>query len=212
MARVKEVHVPTRLSGDLKKILDHAAGKEVMIQEIIDVLHGRGFYILVILLAFPFLIPIPIPGLSVIFGMALLLFGLRIALRKKPWLPHKFLEKKISYQLLSKIVSAALYVVCRMEKILHPRLHFFTRWASFSVLNGLMITSNAFILMLPLPIPFTNSLPAISIVLLAAGMMEEDGAVIFSGYIVAAVAWLYLIFIWLVGNAGLKMGLHWFGL
>ncbi len=211
MARVKEGRAPTRLSDDLKKILDHAAGKEITIQEIIEILHGRGFDILVILLAFPFLLPIPLPGLSVIFGMVLLFLGLRIALRKKPWLPHRFLEKKIPYTLLSKTVSAVLLVACRMEKILHPRLRFFTRWPSFSVLNGLMIMSSAFILMLPLPIPFTNSLPALSIILLAAGMMEEDGAVIFLGYLAAAVAWFYLIFIWLVGNAGIKMGLHWFG-
>src|SRR3569832_1002440 len=140
-----------------------------------------------------------------------MIFGLRIALRKNPWLPEAILNRQIPYPTLEKIIGVTLKAAYYMEKILHPRFKFFHRWVSFSVLNGLIIAVNAFCLMLPLPIPFTNMLPALSIVLLAAGMMEEDGAAIVAGYIAAVFSMAYFIFLWWVGKAGVARGAHWLG-
>ncbi|HEY5600155.1 MAG TPA: exopolysaccharide biosynthesis protein, partial [Candidatus Manganitrophaceae bacterium] len=189
------------------KILDHANGRAVTLREVIEVLHGRGLDVLIIMLALPFCTPIPLPGLSTLFGAVLMFFGLRIALRKRPWLPHRLLQKEIPYTTLAKIIKAALAAANRLEKVLHPRMRFFKNWTSFNTLNGLAMMSSGFVLMLPLPIPFTNTLPAWSIVLLAAGMMEEDGAVIVAGYVMAGLTWIYLISLGWLGN----VGLGWFG-
>jgi hypothetical protein len=53
----------------------------------------------------------------------------------------------------------------------------------------------ALTLLLPLPIPFTNSFPAWTILLIAAGMLERDGWFILAGYIFFAVGVLYFIFL-----------------
>jgi hypothetical protein len=87
-------------------------------------------------------------------------------------------------------------------------MRFFKRWPSFTVLNGLAIVSSAFLLTLPLPIPFSNTIPAWAILLLALGMMEEDGAVIVAGYFMAGAAWTYLATLWWLGEAGVhRLGL-----
>jgi hypothetical protein len=203
--------VPPRLSDDLLLILKRAAGNPLSLQQIIEILHGRAFNIIVILLALPFCTPIPLLGLSTPFGFALMIFGLRIALRKKPWLPKAILRRQIPYPTLARILGIALKAAYYMEKVLHPRLKFFHRWTSFSVLTGVTIAVNAFCLMLPLPIPFSNMLPAVSIVVLAAGMMEEDGAAILAGYAAAVISMSYFIFLWWVGKAGVKLGAHWLG-
>ena len=117
--------------------------------------------------------------------------GLRISLRKRPWLPHCLLQREIPYPTLIKIIRVALMVITRFEKILRPRFKFFRRWSTFTALSGLIITSSAFLMMLPIPIPLTNILPAISIALTAAGVIEEDGAVIVAGYLVAMISWLF---------------------
>lgn len=196
---------PTRLSDDLRCILDHARGKPITLQKIIETLHGRGLDILILILALPFCIPIPLLGLSTPFGLALMFLGLRISLRKRPWLPRRLLQREIPYPTLTKIIHAALTVTTRLEKVLRPRFKFFKQWATFSALSGLIIVSSAFLLMLPLPIPFTNTLPAISIVLTAAGMIEEDGAVIVAGYLMAAISWLYIVSLWLMGKIVLNL-------
>ncbi len=199
---------PTRLSDDLRAILDCAGGQALSLRQIVEVLRGRGLDVLVIMLVLPFCQPIPLPGLSTPFGLALMLFGFRIALRQRPWLPDSLMRREISYATLAKMVTTAIAVAKRLEKVIHPRLRFVKHWWSFNALNGLAIASSAFLLMLPLPIPFSNTIPAWSILLMALGMMEEDGAVIVLGYLMAGAAWTYLVFLWMLGEAGIeKLGL-----
>lgn len=202
--KLHDSHPPTRLSEDLMRILAHAGGNPITLQEIIGILHGRGLNVLVLLLALPFCVPIPLLGISTPFGIALMFLGLRISLRKHPWLPKWLLQRKIPYATLTKIIRAALTVTTRLEKVIHPRLKFFTRWDTFTVLNGLIITSSAFLLMLPIPLPFTNTLPAFAIVLTSAGMIEEDGAVILTGYLMAGISYTYVLSLWLVGKMGVN--------
>ena len=201
-------HEPTTLSDDLRGLLDHARGRALALGEIVEVLRGRGMDVLVVLLVLPFCQPIPLPGLSTPFGIALMVFGFRIALRQRPWLPRWVLRREIAHDTLAKLVKGALAVALRMEKVVHPRMRFFKRWPSFTALNGLVIVSSAFLLTLPLPIPFSNMIPAWSILLLALGMMEEDGAVIVAGYFMAGAAWTYLAMLWWLGEAvGHRLGL-----
>jgi hypothetical protein len=195
---------PTKLSDDLRAILDRAGGKALSLRQIVEILHGRGIDVVIIILVLPFCQPIPLPGLSTPFGLALMLVGLRIALRQKPWLPEWMLRREISNETLTKIVNGAVAVAKRLEKLIHPRMRFMKHWWSFNAVNGLAIVSSSFLLMLPLPIPFSNTIPAWSILLLALGMMEEDGAVITLGYMMAGAAWTYLAALWLVGEAGLQ--------
>ncbi len=200
-----------RLSDDLKRILDHADGADVTIGDIIHILHGRGMSVLVILFALPFCTPIPLPGLSAPFGLILMLFGLRIAVRKQPWLPKRLKERTISHGTLSKIIRFASYIAIKVEKMLHPRLLFFSQWRVFRAVNGLIIVLCAFILALPVPIPFANMLPATAIALVAAGNMEEDGVAIALGYLMGVLAWAYFILLWAVGKEGIIRGMAWFG-
>ncbi len=195
-------HHPTTLSDDLRGLLDHAGGRALALGEVVEVLRGRGMDVLVVLLVLPFCQPIPLLGLSTPFGIALMVFGFRIALRQRPWLPRWVLRREIAHDTLAKLVKGALAVALRMEKVVHPRMRFFKRWPSFTALNGLAIVSSAFLLTLPLPIPFSNMIPAWAILLLALGMMEEDGAVIVAGYFMAGAAWTYLAMLWWLGEAG----------
>jgi hypothetical protein len=97
----------TRLSDDLKRILDQADGEGRTLAQIVHILRGRGFDCFIVLLALPFCTPIPLPGLSIPFGIILMLFGVRIALRKKPWLPKKLMAREIPAATLPKIITAA---------------------------------------------------------------------------------------------------------
>jgi hypothetical protein len=56
--------------------------------------------------------------------------------------------------------------------------------------RGIIIAGLA--LMLPLPIPFSNSIPAWAIVFLAIGMMEKDGLFVLLGHLTAIVTWIFI--------------------
>jgi hypothetical protein len=62
-------------------------------------------------------------------------------------------------------------------------------------LHALVMFIAAVALLLPLPIPFTNSFPAWTILLLAGGLLERDGVAIVLGYVVFLAGVLYFIFL-----------------
>jgi hypothetical protein len=59
-------------------------------------------------------------------------------------------------------------------------------------LIGVGIITAGLALMLPLPIPFSNNIPAWAVVLLAIGMMEKDGLCVLLGHLTAIAAWLFI--------------------
>lgn len=183
-----------RLSEDLRGLLESAAGRTVTIGELEQVLQGRGFALFVFLLAAPFIVPTP--GLSVPFGIALCLLGLRLALGQKPALPRFILNRTLTYKTLQRVLNPIIRVVERVEKRIRPRMHFLQDHPWAINLIGVGIVSGGFVLSLPLPIPFSNGFPAVSIMLLAAGMMERDGLLVLWGYCMGLVSWIYLAFWW----------------
>lgn len=196
--------LPRSLSKSLEDILGYAAGRDVSLGNIVEVLQGRGFNLLILLITIPFCQPVPLPGLSTPFGLVLLLFGVRIALGQEPWLPERLMNYRIPHGTLEKLVNAALVVARRLEKLTKPRLVFFHTWRAFEIASGLAIAVNAFVFMLPLPIPFSNGLPALSMLLITLGRMEGDGYAISLGYIVTVLTLAYFALIGWGGSEGLQ--------
>ncbi len=183
-----------RLSQDLRAILREADGRAMTIAELESTLQGRGFAMFILLLSAPFIVPAP--GLSVPFGIALMLLGLRIALGRKALLPDFLRRRTLTARTLERVISPLAGIAERFEKHIRPRMHFLQRHPWAVNLIGVGIVSGGFLLSLPLPIPFSNALPAISIMLLAAGLMECDGLLVLWGYILGAASWAYIGFWW----------------
>ena len=96
-----------------------------MIREMVEILPGRGLQFVVILLCLPFLTPVTMPGISMPFGLAIALCGVRIAFGHKPWLPAFILNRRISYTVLEKMVHFGCKIYEKVEKVIRPRLAFF---------------------------------------------------------------------------------------
>lgn len=169
------------------------------------VVRGRGFPAVLAVLALPFVVPV-LPGLSTPFGLAILIFGLHQALLRRPMLPRWLLRREVPEAAVRLLAQYGVPVIRRAERWLHPRLPALLCWPIFRSLTGLAVASCGFILTLPLPIPFSNTLPALGALLLAVGAMEEDGVFILLGWIVSLAAWAGLaILVWMG-----KFGLHHF--
>jgi hypothetical protein len=186
---------PRKLSVELMELHDQAAERAVTLREVIYTLHGRAYLLLVLLLALPFITPIPLPGLSTPFGLAILLIALRLSLGQRPWLPMNLQRKELPPGFLRKLFAVAQRVLQFFEKFLRPRLTFITDTALLAQLHAVLMLVAALVLLLPLPIPFTNSFPAWTILLLAAGLLERDGLFILGGYLVFIAGVFYFIFL-----------------
>lgn len=183
------------LSADLRALAEHFKDGPVRLAEIVDVLHGRGYRLFIVLLCLPFLTPIPLPGYSTPIGLLIALIGSRLALGQKPWLPRRVMEKKLPPRALPKVLNASSRLVGAFERFSKPRLRFFYRHAAFQYLGGALIALCGLKLLLPIPVPMSNFFPGAAAALLAAGSFEEDGLVFLAGLVmfIASLAYFALL-------------------
>jgi hypothetical protein len=196
-SRALTVYVTRRrkLSEEMDALKTRSAEGVLTLREAIVVLGVRAYTLLLILLSLPFITPIPLPGLSTPFGLAVGFIALRLMLGQKPWLPEKILGRPIPPGFFGKVFHFAAGVIRALEKMLKPRLTFLTDTVLLYRTHAGLILLAALVLLLPLPIPFTNTFPAWAIILVAAGLLERDGLFILGGYIVFAAGALYFIFL-----------------
>lgn len=183
--------------------LKEAASKneELSIRQIFAQLSGKGYATLLILFSLPFCIPITIPGVSTPFGLTLCFLGLRLAFGKKLWWPDWILDKKLSSKTVSKLVDHVTTALNYTKKLLKPRLHIFTQSYLADRIHGIAVFFLGILLSLPLPIPFSNMLAAIPILLIGLGLLEDDGLMIIIGYIFATICFAAFIALFLLGKA-----------
>ena len=189
---------PRKLSEELADLRARLGAKPMPLREVIHSLRGRAYTLLVILLALPFITPIPLPGLSTPFGLAIAFIALRLALGQRPWLPMKLQRKQLPAGFFDRVFAVAGKVIALLETFLRPRLALISAPGAMLQLHALFILISALVLLLPLPIPFSNSFPAWTILLLGAGMLERDGLFILLGYLVFVLGVFYFI---LLGEA-----------
>ena len=194
---------PRALSADLRALAEHFQNGPVRLVEIVEVLKGRGYRFLIVLLCLPFLTPIPLPGVSTVIGLVIALIGFRLALGQKPHLPQRLMQKELPPRILPKVLRASSRLVGAFERLSKPRLQFFYRHAAFQRLGGVLIALCGLKLLLPLPIPMSNFFPGVSAALLAAGSFEEDGVVFLAGLVTFAISLAYFALLALGGAAAI---------
>ena len=190
---------PRKLSEELALILREFEVENVTLREVIGLLQGRGYLLLVMLLALPFCTPIPLPGLSTPLGLIIAIIGVRLALGQKPWLPARLLEKRLPPAVFAKVFSFTQKIILGFERLLRPRLLWLTATPGLRQLHAIPIVICAALLLLPLPIPFSNTVPAWGILLISGGLLERDGGFIVAGHVAALLAIAFFIAIAIFG-------------
>lgn len=182
-----------KLSEELHALAERFAEREVTLHELMDVLGARASGLLIILLALPFCAPISIPGLSVPFGLVILFIAARFALGLPPWLPARLLATRLPPKFFRSALEGASKLIGWIEKRLRPRWLWLTATPARLRLHAVLVGFCGFLLLLPLVgMPFTNTLPALVIVLGMLGMMERDGVAIAVAYALLVVTLAYL--------------------
>jgi hypothetical protein len=157
---------------------------------------GPGPVLLVLTL--PILLPLP-PGVSMVLALPLLLVAPQIVIgRREIWLPKWLSRRTIKRPPLIKLIKRVLPPLDRLEKIVRPRLCFLTGRIGASVVG---VACTIIALVLVLPIPFANLVPALALGAFSIGLTRKDGAFVLAGYGLIAVA------------AGvIVLGAHWLAL
>lgn len=167
---------PERISQLLQRFLEQHPGDEIRLRDLLDELGDRAFGPTLLICALPEALPLPIPGISALVAMPLMLVSGQLVLGfQQPWLPNQLLDHPLKREHCGQIINAAIPFLKNLERFVEPRWSLFTSPAAERGV-GVMVLFLSFII--ALPIPFGNMLPAIVIVLICLGLVEKDGLVI----------------------------------
>lgn len=191
------------LSADFRRLLAVKGGSDMTLGDIVSAVGDRGFGILFVLLSLPSALPVPAPGYSTPFGVVLFLLSLQLlAGRPVPWIPEWASRKIIRRSTADRMIRSTAAFFSFVERFIRPRFPILTgRTAAKGYCLLLLAMSGLMIL----PIPLTNTLPAMVIFCVGVAMTERDGLALLAAlcFGVAAVL-LYTAAFWLIATYGLQ--------
>ena len=159
------MRVPT--SVILEDLL-RGAPNDVTLEWIVANLKERSFGIVMLLIALVGLMP----GLSPVAGVLLVIPAVQMILgRREPLLPRRLATRRLSKARLGRNLARVIPLVRRMERIVRPRWG--TPFEMTKRVVGLVVLLLGGTLFAP--VPFSNIIPALAIMLLAFAFLEEDG-------------------------------------
>ena len=186
----------------LKNVIEKLPNDGVTLAEIRDLLGQEGLILLILFLSVVFLIPVSVPGVSTVFGAAILMIALSRLLNRQLWLPRRFIDRKLPTEKLCVSLNKGANLLCRLECVSRPyRLEWLVSGRYVGTLNNCALVLGAALLMAPFGlIPLSNTLPALAILFLALGFLQRDGICILFGHIANVVTVVY--FGLLLGGSG----------
>ena len=160
-----------KLSQKLQQIFKN---QEVTVAQILKQTGSKSFGFLLALFALPSALPIPAPGYSIPFALILMYLAKDLILAKDhPGLPKEILDKKIKIQTDKGITGKMFSFLVFFENFLKPRFGGIYQLKIFRSFLGIVVLVCSLLMLIP--IPFTNTLPAFTIFLIGVSMTEEDG-------------------------------------
>jgi hypothetical protein len=123
----------------------------VKLSEVISFFGPKGHALLSVFFVLPFLQPIPIPGLSVVLGTCIALFGFFMCIGRPPWVPERVAKIEVEKKFLLRVTRALESLLKKVERISRPRYSEIFERRGFQATHGFLIAWHAMLLALPLP-------------------------------------------------------------
>jgi hypothetical protein len=183
-------HEPPRLrvAEDLARVRAAAGPASVPLAQLVRAGGDRGFALVLVVATIPFVLPFPTLGLATPVGFALALAALGMMAGRPAALPRRLGALRIGPVALARAHAAAERASRVLAQVSRPRLRFMLGGPAgrSKVLMraglGLSLFTAAVALGLPVPLPLSNFVPATAILLLATGVLEEDGLLVLAGH------------------------------
>lgn len=150
--------------------------------EITDRVARRGFGLFMIVLALPTLIPVlpwgawPI-GLLYTFFAIQMLIGL-----DRPWLPKRVRKYHLSDRAVTALRTRGVPFLRRIERFSRPRAMVLDERIVLRLVAVVLLVLGVILVS---PIPFLNTLPALSAMFLGVGLLNRDGLFLLIGVLLA---------------------------
>jgi hypothetical protein len=137
-------------------------------------------------------LPLP-PGSSLISGIPCLMLSWQLVLRRQQaWLPQRILQHPVTESTLDTMRVKLVPRLFWLEKFVKPRYWPLSHGQDESIIG---LVCAFFSIVLILPIPLGNWLPAFAISALAMALLQRDGVLLAIGAFISLLAIAVLVFI-----------------
>lgn len=193
------------LREQIAQVIESLPEDHLSLGKLLEMLGEEGLLLLAILLTLVFLIPVSIPGVSTVFGAAILLIGISRLSGRPLWIPARLREKPLPVDKLRPALRSGMNWMQRMERISRPhRLPMFVDGKFMGVINNLAFILAAILLMAPFGfVPFSNTLPAVALLLYSVGFIQRDGGAVLLGHLANIATIVY--FTVLIAGGGMAL-------
>jgi hypothetical protein len=194
---------PARLSSVFERLASETEGP-ITIAEIRTALGDRSLATLLIFFAVINLIPLPPPS-SAILGLPILIVAAQMLYGSTSvWLPKRILAISLTAEQFRSAMARVVPWLVWLEKYIRPRYWPFWPKQGERIVGGIALI---LALVVTLPIPLGNWLPAFSITLLGFALSERDGVLLAVGAAFGALSLAVIALV--IGSAGALFGFVW---
>lgn len=183
------------LRHELVLVTERCGPKGMSVEVLLKNSGTRGHALITLLLSIPFVLPIPLPGLSTPFGILVSLLGLAIALNREPYLPRRIKNVVIPSSVLHSTIGKFNDVMDKIDWLIGPRLAVLAAGGRARRAHGVLICLAGLLLALPAP-PGGNVGPAVAVILFSIAILEEDGVLTLLGAFVLLLSTAVMAGLW----------------
>ncbi len=159
---------------------------EPRLRDLLDALGGRASGIVLAVIAVPAIVPSPGLPVGLVFGIALALAATSMVFgADRPTLPAWLGRVRLKRKAIGLLEARGAALLRKVEGHLRPRA---SRFLSVPLVRLLGLVAVLMGVLIALPIPFGNTLPGLSVLLMGFGLAARDGLAVLGSLVLAAVA------------------------
>ena len=125
---------------------------------------------------------------------------------KRPWFPQKWLNRPIELKTVQGFLKGGIPWLQKIELVSRPRLSYVCTSFPGRIIIGSVIALMAISMMIP--IPGTNTLPAMGIFVTGFGLLDDDGAISLGGLVLCVMGATLTSLILIFGYEAVKGGIQ----
>jgi hypothetical protein len=179
---VRPFRSPARTLAALRHV---GGGSGPTLAQVTDHLAERSTLLAVILMAALAMVPSPGLPLGLITGLGIAWFGAVAIWGRQGGLPATLSHRILPRSILEAALRRLIPLMRRVERRTRPRLMPLVRGGGGAVALAAIVLQG---LVLAIPLPFGNIAPASAILMLAAGLLWQDGLGVLIGHVLGVIS------------------------
>ena len=168
----------------IEDVVNKSSSDRIPIGDLVDAMQAIGFGLVIMVIAFCIIIPMPPPVPSVI-AIPLIIFSFQMIVGyASPKLPKRFEKYTVKRSIVAMLVKKSAPYIHKVEHILRPRWGFVTTPIGERIIGVFIFIFSSFIFF---PMPLSNFIPGLGILIISFGLLGKDGLVVICGIVVGLI-------------------------